>query len=176
MSVKNNYLSLKRAMQRYSDLLESYSDTDFIYSPAKGGWSYAEVYAHITSSNQLSIRAIKKCAEHRADEVATRVDWRVAMILFAGRLPKGRKVPQRLADTIVKMSREEARQKVDEVMEILEATYPLMAKASPTQKLKHPRLGYLNAAQWLRFVEIHSYHHLRQLERIRKALAQEHKN
>jgi hypothetical protein len=35
-----------------------------------------------------------------------------------------------------------------------------------TGKSRHPGLGYFNAGEWLRFIEMHMRHHLRQKERI----------
>jgi hypothetical protein len=55
--------------------------------------------------------------------------------------------------------------------EELAKTLPLIAHANSKIKTKHPRLGYLNAKQWLRFIEIHLHHHLKQLNRIENSLA-----
>jgi len=52
----------------------------------------------------------------------------------------------------------------------LQELVPQVSQASPNQKAKHPRLGLLHARQWLRFVEIHTKHHQKQLIRIQKAL------
>lgn len=171
MSIANNYVSLKKAMKQYQDRLADYTDEAFAESPPLGGWSRAEVYAHITSANLLSLRAAIKAAKGNGDEIAVRVDWRVAVILFLGRLPKGRKLPKSLADTIIKISKTEAAERIQAVLTALDELYVLLPEASSTQKTKHPRLGYLNAPQWLRFIEIHSYHHLKQLDRINQALA-----
>jgi len=45
-----------------------------------------------------------------------------------------------------------------------------VSQASKSQKAKHPRLGLLHARQWLRFIEIHTKHHEKQLYRIQKQL------
>ncbi len=157
-------------MQQYQARLVDFTDEEFVKNPVEGAWSNAEVYAHITSANLLSLRAAIKAAQGKAEEIAARVDWRVAVILFLGRLPRGRKLPKSLADTIVKITKEEAAERIQKVLETLDELYVLLPEASSTQKAKHPRLGYLNAAQWLRFMEIHSFHHLKQLDRIKLAL------
>lgn len=171
MSIKASYLRLKKAMERYAAKLDEYTEEEFTRTPAANKWSYAEVYAHITAANMMSFKGVEIIGRSEADEVPERVDWRVAMILWAGRLPSGRKVPKRLEDTIVKMTKAEALEKVQKTLQRLEEIYPMAQKASPTQKIKHPRMGYLNAEQWMRFMEIHSFHHLRQLERIKKLLS-----
>jgi len=48
----------------------------------------------------------------------------------------------------------------------LAQAYPKVKNANPKIKTKHPVIGYLNAKQWLRFIEIHLNHHLKQLKRI----------
>jgi hypothetical protein len=45
-----------------------------------------------------------------------------------------------------------------------------VSNANSYQKTKHPRLGLLNATEWLRFIEVHTVHHTRQLKRIRRKL------
>ena len=172
MSIQTNYIRLKKAMEQYAAKLNEYTEEEFVKTPADNKWSYAEVYAHITSANLMSIKGLEIAGNNKAEEVLGRVDWRVALILWAGRLPGGRKVPKRLLDAIVKMSKAEALEKIQLVQSRLEEVYPLVLKASPTQKIKHPRMGYLNSAQWLRFMEIHTYHHLKQLDRIHKLLQQ----
>lgn len=39
-------------------------------------------------------------------------------------------------------------------------------QSDPTQKLRHPFLGYLNTAEWISLCNIHFRHHLRQKKRI----------
>jgi len=46
----------------------------------------------------------------------------------------------------------------------------LVNSASATQKVKHPRLGLLNAEQWYAFIHLHFLHHQRQLIRIKNLL------
>jgi hypothetical protein len=46
-----------------------------------------------------------------------------------------------------------------------------MDRAQANVKTPHPKLGYLNANQWLRFIEIHLKHHYQQLKRVEKSFA-----
>jgi hypothetical protein len=91
--------------------------------------------------------------------------------LLLGSLPPAKKykVPKRLAERVKKINKTEALDFVLEFEKALDDNYPLIANASVDCKTKHPRLGYLNAKQWLRFIEIHLKHHLKQLERIEKS-------
>jgi len=95
------------------------------------------------------------------------------LVFFFGRLPPGTrfKVPEKLRDQVVKVSREEAKALIDAFRKELQLVTPKISRASSTQKVKHPRMGPLNAKQWLRFVDIHTRHHESQLKRITKQLA-----
>jgi hypothetical protein len=46
---------------------------------------------------------------------------------------------------------------------------PQVAGADPRQRARHFRLGWLNAAEWFAFLEMHHRHHLEgQLARLRR--------
>ena len=93
------------------------------------------------------------------------------MILFFGMLPPGKryKVPKRLIDRVKKINRDTAQQFIADFELQLAKAVSQIEKANPTLKVAHPRLGFLNAKQWLRFIEVHLNHHLKQLARIEKS-------
>ncbi|MCY1505545.1 DinB superfamily protein [compost metagenome] len=162
--------SVHKAISRYASRLDQISDAEFNRTPGKGGWSYSEVYSHIFDSTLLSLMAISNCikGEGRIEPTAPAVK----AILFFGMLPPGKryKVPKRLADRVKKISRTEAAQLIENTLLQFEKVKAGIPLASTKIKVAHPRLGYLNAAQWLRFIEIHFNHHLKQLKRIEKDL------
>ncbi|HEY0177827.1 MAG TPA: hypothetical protein VGC08_15700, partial [Pedobacter sp.] len=81
--------------------------------------------------------------------------------------PRARyKVPESLVSRVKKITKEEAAAFIEQFSERLEGDYQMIGNAGRDIRNKHPRLGYLNAAQWLRFIEIHLRHHLKQLKRI----------
>ena len=61
-------------------------------------------------------------------------------------------------------------QEIEKFKENLSKLLPEITTASSSQKAKHPRMGLFNAKQWLRFIEIHTRHHEKQLYRIEAAL------
>jgi hypothetical protein len=75
-------------------------------------------------------------------------------------------VPKRLADRVKKINLMAAQQFITDFELQLIKLQATVDQANPKIKVKHPRLGYLNAKQWLRFIEIHLNHHLKQLARI----------
>jgi hypothetical protein len=161
--------SIHQIVDAYKSKLSNYPEDIFQSIPPIAGWSYSEVYSHIFDSSLLSLIALEHAANGKGENKATH--FIVKLILLLGSLPPAKKykVPKRLADRVKKISKTEALDFVLEFEKALDDHYPLIASANAGCKTKHPRLGYLNAKQWLRFIEIHLKHHLKQLERIEKS-------
>ena len=163
------FSSLKKISSAYRTILHDIPDADFQLSPVIGGWSYSEVYCHIFDSSLLSLIALQDCIKGKGKPKPTALI--VKLILRYGSLPPmiKYKVPKFLEPRVIKISKEKAANFIDRFLIQLEADYKMIDLADPTIKTKHPRLGYLNADQWLRFIEIHLKHHLKQLKRIEKS-------
>ncbi|MCZ4224309.1 DinB family protein [Pedobacter rhodius] len=161
--------SLHQIVNAYKAKLSSYADDIFQITPPINGWSYSEVYSHIFDSSLLSLIALENAARSKGEDQPTH--FSVKLILFFGSLPPAKKykVPKRLAERVKKISKAEAMDFILEFEKTLDEVYPLLSVANLHSKTKHPRLGYLNAKQWLRFTEIHLKHHLKQLFRIEKS-------
>ncbi len=161
--------SVHHIIDAYKFKLSQYPEDIFQTTPPISGWSYSEVYAHIFDSSLLSLIALANAANGKGEDKPTH--FIVKLILFFGAFPPAQKykVPKRLVERVKKISKTEASDFILAVEKDLEMYFPLLATAKPNCKTKHPRLGYLNAKQWLRFTEIHLKHHLKQLERIEKS-------
>jgi len=161
--------SIHKIVDAYKSKLSHYSEDIFQTTPPIAGWSYSEVYSHIFDSSLLSLIALERAANGKGENKPTL--FIVKLILLLGTLPPSKKykVPKRLAERVKKISKTEALDFILEFEKGLDDNYPVIAHAKANCKTKHPRLGYLNARQWLRFIEIHLKHHLKQLERIEKS-------
>jgi len=150
----------------YREKLQTITPATFNLSPAAGGWSYSEVYAHIFDLSILSLDAIDRCLSPDAKPRTTPMITRA--ILFFGAFPPAIKfkVPKQFESRVKKISMAEATQLMDAFELKLAQHAEKVNQANPLLKTAHPRLGYLNALQWLRFTEIHLKHHLKQLNRI----------
>lgn len=173
MSLSGISNEISKAVDEYQQLLNTVSETEFQRSPAQGVWSYAEVFSHIFRSNMLMRPVIEKCASGNAIENATPLKIPYKLVLFFRRYPPTMKfkVPPKLEYLVEKISKDQAQQLIDQFRSDLPELISMAAKASPTQKVKHPRMGLLNAAQWMMFTELHTKHHARQLKRLEKLLA-----
>jgi len=171
MSHASQHKSLNIYVQEYSRFLENVSEEEFLISPQEGVWSYSEVYSHIFQANLVSLTAAEKCIYGTGEKSLKKIHWMAGIILFIGRFPPGKiKAPARIAAMVKKISKEEARNLIQKFNAQLELVGPKIHEAPLFQKMKHPRLGFLNAPQWFRFIEIHTLHHEKQLHRISKML------
>lgn len=164
--------SILATSNKFEAFLSQISEAEFQSNPSADSWSYSEVYSHIFDSNMLSLQAIKQCSEGKG--ISGKTTFAFKLLSFLGTFPpKMRfKVPQRLIARVQKISKDEAQALIQNFNNTLASDYQRIAAAKPEIKVKHPRLGLLNATEWLTFIDIHFKHHLKQLSRIKKT----HKN
>ena len=170
MGLKQTIQSINQIVDEYELLLNRVSEEEFKQTPAEGVWSYSEVFSHIFRSNLLSFKAIERCSRSEGVEDHERTKLKYRLVLFFRSFPPNVrwKVPAKLAHLVEKISKEEARQLINDFRAGLKAVEPDIRNASPYQKVKHPRMELLNAEQWLIFTQIHTGHHAKQLKRIKK--------
>ncbi|MBB2149972.1 DinB family protein [Pedobacter gandavensis] len=166
MSIGKNYQKIQQIVSAYQKKLVELEEDRFLETPPIGGWSYSEVYFHIFDSSILSLKQMSDAIKGKGEQQPTA--FIAKLILFIGSLPPGRKykAPRRLAERLKKIGKTEAIALMDQFVKQLEKDVLLLPNADKDLKMPHPRFGYLNAFQWLRFIRIHLNHHLQQLHRI----------
>ena len=173
MNIIDENQAIEQTLAIYSQKLDTISDEYFKQSPPGGGWSFAEVYSHVLKATLGCTVTIEKCSNNNVaatNKGATFFGWYVMLL---GVFPPIKvKVPAAIAAKIPaeKMSIEEAKLMIDKCKKRLGTVLPLLGNASPDSKIKHPRLGMLNAQQWFKFTRIHAQHHLAQLDRIERKI------
>lgn len=168
MSLTKKYNQILEAIARYSYKLNGFTDETFLAKKEEGVWSPAEVYAHIISANRITIKGMHKALNGEGTEDSSPLSFKARVIFFTGRIPKGRKVPEVIEKRTPKInSIAEAKQMLDLLESELNEIWDKRDLWSDTQKLKHPALGLMNNSQWIKFMYIHSMHHLKQLDRIK---------
>jgi hypothetical protein len=160
---------IEEALNQYRSLLDIIPDGQFALTPPKGGWSYAEVYSHILQADFSSLIASEKCARKTGTLTSKGTNLFGKFVLITGIFPRV-KTDGEFPIVAKRIDKEEARNLLIRVRGRLDCVVDLLYKAPKDYKIKHPRLGMLNAEQWLKFTRIHTEHHLKQLERIRKSL------
>ncbi|MBU1373131.1 MAG: DinB family protein [Bacteroidetes bacterium] len=173
MSLKGDINKIQHSIKFYEEFLKTVSEEAFLQNPAEGVWSYSEVYSHILGANYMSLIALEKCLNKTADIKIRKPHWKVRLILFFGRFPPGKiKAPANIAAAVKKISKEEASNLIVKFKKKLNTLLADFKKFDPKYKIKHPRLGFLDAKSWLRFIFIHTKHHQKQITRISKMLHQ----
>lgn len=160
------YQSVLSIAEAYRKKLGAFGTDQFELAPPIGGWSYSEVYSHIFDASLLSVLAINSCIKNEGKLKPTA--FLVKLVLFFGMFPprKKYKAPPKIAARVKKISITAAQQLITDFELQLANVQSKIKDADPKMKVKHPVLGYLNAKQWLRFIEIHLKHHYQQLQRI----------
>ncbi|WP_199119094.1 DinB family protein [Pedobacter sp. ASV28] len=173
MKVNPVHQSIIKTIEAYKTKLNSIVEPDFQTAPPMGGWSYSEVYSHIFDASLLSLIALNSCIKKEGAIKPTL--FIVKLVLFFGMFPPGKKykAPSKIAARVKKIGITAAQQFITDFELQLVQVIPKIDGADPKIKVKHPVLLYLNAKQWLRFIEIHLKHHLKQLQRIENSFKQQ---
>jgi hypothetical protein len=173
MSPAEEQKAINAVLDEYRHLLDEIPDEQFTETPPGGGWSYAEVYSHILQANLGSSIAAEKCSNKTGTHTSKGLNWKGKLVFLMGGFPPGkRKAPPQVAALTKKISKEEARNLIVRLRKRVDEIIPLVAHAQANCKISHPGLGMLNAAQWIKFIRMHTRHHIKQLERIKKSYQQ----
>lgn len=164
MSIGKELRAIETTLNVYREQLDIIPDELFAETPPGGGWSSAEVYSHVMQCILNSAIAIERCAHGNCPPTTKGLSMEGRFLMLFGSFPP---VPIKMLDimNVEKISKEDARNLIIKCRKRIETVAPLIAKASPNVRYKHPRLGMLNARQWLKFTRVHLPHHLKQLER-----------
>ncbi|WP_026905493.1 DinB family protein [Pedobacter glucosidilyticus] len=164
MSVKSDFKSLNKLLDKYLRHLKAIHEDKFFAKPEPHVWSVSEVYSHVIWVNKTAAIAAENCLNRTAHIKTSKPDWRVRLILFFGVFPPGKiKAPAAVASKVERISAEEAANQIINLKRKLPALEADFKNFDPHYKIKHPRLGYLDAKDWLRFMVVHTKHHIKQL-------------
>ncbi len=172
MSFVSDKKEIDEILNYYINFLKTVDEESFLKNCKHDKWSYSEVYSHILSANLGSAIAVEKCLNRTAEIKRDKANWKVRLILWLGKFPPGKiKAPVKIAAMVKKISKEDAKNDLIRLKKKIEEIYLSVKSFNEIYKMRHPRLGYLDAKQWFRFILIHSKHHVAQLSRIEKELS-----
>lgn len=161
-------------LDTYRKWIDEINEDAWAQSPAENDWSYAEVYDHIMKSTLGSAIALERCSNSNTPRSKKGLNFWGYYTLYLGIFPPFKtKVPEALAAKMApkKISQEDARNLIIKARRKVEEVAKLADDAPKNARWEHPRLGMLNAKEWLKFILIHLKHHVKQLERNKKKLA-----
>jgi hypothetical protein len=171
MTIEQECRAIEAALDAYRNRLDVIPDDRFDVTPPGGGWSYAEVYSHIMQATLASSIAAEKCTLSSCKSTAKGRSIIGFFVLTLNRFPPFPvKTPKTLAaaNPVRKITKEEARNLLVKCRKRINDIHSLLPDAMSNRRIKHPRMGMLNARQWYQFIHIHLEHHLKQLDRIEK--------
>ncbi len=171
MNLAEERHTIDALLDDYRAKLDTIPDELFTETPPDGGWSYAEVYSHILKATLSSSIALERCAHGNCEPTKEGLNIRGWFMMLTGGFPPIRvTMPRELAEKMPaeKISKEDARNLLIKCRKRVDDTSPLVKGSSKIPRIRHPRLGMLNARQWFKFIRIHLSHHLKQLIRIEK--------
>lgn len=172
MSLARNKAPLLKSLDFYFQFLKDVNANDFEKIPSNGAWSLGQVYSHIIGVNIMSHIALEKCLIKTAELKTRKPHWKVRLILFLGRFPPGKiKAPTAVATEVKSFTKEEASNQLIRLIKKVNE-YDYNSKTlDKNYKVKHPRLGYLDAESWFRFMLMHTNHHIKQVKNTYKDLS-----
>ena len=172
MILARNKKQLLASLDFYRSFLQNVNAEDFEKIPNDGGWSLGQIYSHIIGANKMSHIAFEKCLSKTAEIKTRKPHWKVRLILFFGKFPPGKiKAPEAVAAAVKSFTKEEASNQLIKFIKKVEEYDYNSKNLDVNYKMKHPRLGYLDALSWSRFMVIHTNHHQKQVKNTYKAIA-----
>lgn len=174
MTVQQMLARHERTLAALRVRLEEIPEPMWTWRPAPGAWCAAEVYDHVDRIARLySFARLEAClsGEGRSGGSRSLMGWCLLTAPWlAGIFRHRRDFPAALAPAPI--SKEEARRNLEGLRARARAAARKVERDPGLRRLEHVALGWLTAAQWFAFAEIHSRHHLEgQLWRLRRAWA-----
>jgi len=173
--MSSNSLETKthQVIDAYIRLLDKYSFDQLVQQPDENSWSIGQVYIHVWMASKGFF--FKNAALCLSGETAVKGKSKKLIaypIFLFEKMPTVKiKMPDKVAvQPRQPESKEQLVQKLTEVKTLASEFIQKIPQSDPLLKTKHPFLGYLNCAEWVKLCNIHFKHHQAQIERINKAL------
>lgn len=149
--------------------LDALSETQLHFSSNPARWNLLQVVLHLMTSEKLSVIYIKRKTGSGKSIPASRLlsAFRLLALNIALKLPVKYKAPK-MADTTGKEpDYEKLKSEWKEVRSVLKKLIETLDDETLKSELfKHPVAGEMNMKQALKFMEIHSAHHQKQIHNI----------
>lgn len=163
---KTNYQALQDLLDQAASYLEQSDEVLFNVHPNITGWSVAEHLYHITLANASIPKLIERMKIGKLGNEEDEPKPAMIAIIEEGYIPGGRQAPERVVPpsdlTSETLNRDfnrmrNATQRLEPILDELPAI---------TRRFPHMFFGPLSATQWVRFMEIHTRHHMKIVEKL----------
>ncbi len=138
-------------------------------SAGVSAWSVAQHLDHLAQANRLCADAIARILESPPSGPEPGLTLAGRAVLLTGWIPRGRGVAP-AATTPSAASPSETRSRLNDAHAAVTAIGERLGDVDGARgRLGHPALGGFTALQWLRFIAIHTRHHLMIIKDIQRA-------
>ena len=146
--------------------LEKYSLTQIAIKYDLRKWSLGQMFLHVIESTDFFLDNVESCLTDRQNAEEPTTD-RAGKVFSENELPDIEIVGPASNDLTPQPERiESLREGLTSLKQRAVIIREKLVGDPPSGKVKHPGLGYFDAAQWYHFADIHVRHHLRQLPRM----------
>ena len=168
---KHDYTALQTLLDEAAAFLDWPEDSMFTVLSEISGWSIGQQLYHVTLANASIPRLIERLQKGTIGNTEDEpIPDKIAIIL-EGYIPEGRKAPARVVPP------------TDLDLPLLTKDFSRMRKATQrlapqldaldqaTHRFPHMFFGPMTAIEWVRFMHIHTKHHMRIVERLATQLS-----
>lgn len=162
IDVQREYRQIEAFYEEAERMLAWPDERLFGKAPGVSGWSAAQHLEHLAKVNGRTFKGLRLLAEGKMPPVQGRVNLLGWLLLWMGRLPRGRAQAPAFSHPSADLSREELARSLARNRQAMAALEPFLSLLPHLEgRMPHQIFGMLDARQWLRFVRVHSAHHLR---------------
>lgn len=158
--------------------LDYYGKNQFKEKIKGEGWTMGQVYDHIVyGTYNFHLKHINDCVLRINGSEQGKKKFSATLIFLLGSFPPFR-IKGKPASEYVPAQPENPDKFKDEFYKFLKVVHRASKEAGEAKldyKTPHPNLGMLNAMEWLKLMEMHLRHHIRQKMRMDKSLRSEFK-
>lgn len=160
-SARSNYDALQELLSKGQAYLDEWTEAAlFEVKPAASGWSIGHHLYHIALANASVPKLIERLQAGTLGDEDQQGDPIKLQLIRDGIVPRGRKAPER------------AQPPADLAVELLQRDFKRMTRATQrlepsldaldqiSRRFPHMYYGSLSAEEWIRFMFIHTRHHM----------------
>lgn len=161
MRAAKTYKKFNATINKWEKQLEEYSKEDFNHKPNPQTWSIGQVYEHVVSSTlNFHAKQIEICllSNDNKNKSKTFIGW---LSFIINRIPpiEIKIPPEENIEPQQPQNKEDVSAKLNHVKQVFLELANKIDASKCLGKTNHPGMGYLNAKEWLKVIEMHFRYH-----------------
>ena len=160
-----------QSIDYWIDEFKRYDFDKILMKPSEQSWSMGQVGIHLwMASKGFFFKNAEKCLSKEGTERGKSKKFAAHLIFTLRTFPPVRYEMPKQVSVVPKQpeTKEQLIAKLEGVKKMASEYINRIPQSDPELKIKHPFLGWLNTAEWIKLCGIHFRHHRRQKQRIEK--------